>query len=68
MCIRDRDNAISHTAVRNIVLKLGKKIKKIEEEKIRLEEEGKIEGTKKAQYVFCEHDGIDVYKRQGKFI
>ena len=27
----DTDNAISHTAVRNIVLKLGKKIKKIED-------------------------------------
>ena len=30
----DTDNTISHTAVRNIVLKLGEKIKEIEEEKI----------------------------------
>lgn len=62
----DTNNTISHTAVRNIVLKLGKKIKKIEEEKIRLYEEGKIEGTKEAQYVFCEHDGIYVKKQKSK--
>lgn len=62
----DTDNTISHTAVRNIVLQLGKKIKKIEEEKIRLYEEGKIEGTKEAQYVFCEHDGIYVKKQKSK--
>lgn len=62
----DTDNAISHTAVRNIVLKLGKKIKKIEEEKIKLYEEGKIEGTKEAQYVFCEHDGIYIKKQKSK--
>lgn len=62
----DTDNAISHTAVRNIVLKLGEKIKKIEEEKIRLYEEGKIEGTKEVQYVFCEHDGIYVKKQKSK--
>lgn len=54
----DTENSISHTAVRNIVLKLGKRIKEIEEEKIKLYEEGKIEGSKKAEYVFCEHDGI----------
>ena len=29
----DTDNALSHTAVRNIVLKLGKKIKEVEKEK-----------------------------------
>ena len=62
----DTDNTISHTAVRNIVLKLGRKIKKIEEEKIRLYEEGKIEGTKEAQYIFCEHDGIYVKKQKSK--
>ena len=62
----DTDNTISHTAIRNIVLKLGKKIKEIEEEKIRLYEEGKIEGTKEAQYVFCEHDGIYVKKQKSK--
>ena len=62
----DTDNTISHTAVINIVLQLGKKIKKIEEEKIRLYEEGKIEGTKEAQYVFCEHDGIYVKKQKSK--
>lgn len=62
----DTDNTISHTAVRNIVLKLGKKIKEIEEEKIRLYEEGKIEGAKEAQYVFCEHDGIYIKKQKAK--
>lgn len=39
------DSTISYTAVRNIVLKLGEKIKKLEEEKIELYEEGKIEGA-----------------------
>ena len=32
----DTDSAISHTAVRNIVLELGKKIKELEEEKIKV--------------------------------
>lgn len=62
----DTDNVISHTAVRNIVLKLGEKIKKIEEEKIKLYEEGKIEGNKESEYIFCEHDGIYVKKQKSK--
>ena len=62
----DTDSAISHTAVRNIVLELGKKIKQLEEEKIRLYEEGKIEGTKETPYVFCEHDGIYIKKQKSK--
>lgn len=62
----DTDNAISYTAVRNIVLELGKKIKQLEEDKIKLYEEGKIEGTKEAQYVFCEHDGIYIKKQKSK--
>lgn len=62
----DTDNTISHTAVRNIVLKLGEKIKKIEEEKIKLYEEGKIEGEKETQYIFCEHDGIYIKKQKSK--
>ena len=62
----DTDSAISHTAVRNIVLELGKKIKQLEEEKIKLYEEGKIEGTKEAEYVFCEHDGIYIKKQKSK--
>lgn len=62
----DTDNAISHTAVRNIVLKLGEKIKKLEEEKIKLYEEGKIEGSKEAEYIFCEHDGIYIKKQKTK--
>ena len=62
----DTENAISHTAVRNIVLKLGEKIKKIEEEKIKLYEEGKIEGKKESEYIFCEHDGIYVKKQKSK--
>lgn len=62
----DTDNAISHTAVRNIVLKLGEKINKIEEEKIKLYEEGKIEGNRESEYIFCEHDGIYVKKQKSK--
>ena len=62
----DTDNTISHTAVRNIVLKLGTKIKKLEEEKIKLYEEGKIEGSKEAEYIFCEHDGIYIKKQKTK--
>ena len=62
----DTDNSISHTAVRNIVLKLGEKIKKLEEEKIKLYEEGKIEGEKETQYIFCEHDGIYIKKQKTK--
>lgn len=62
----DTDSYISYTAVRNIVLALGKKIKKLEEEKIELYEQGKIEGAKEAQYVFCEHDGIYVKKQKSK--
>ena len=62
----DTDSTITHTAVRNIVLKLGEKIKKIEEEKIKLYEEGKIEGEKEAQYIFCEHDGIYIKKQKSK--
>ena len=62
----DTDSPISHTAVRNVVLKLGKKIKEIEEEKIKLYEEGKIEGSKEVEYVFCEHDGIYIKKQKSK--
>ena len=62
----DTDNTISHTAVRNIVLKLGEKIKKLEEEKIKLYEEGKIEGEKETQYIFCEHDGIYIKKQKSR--
>lgn len=62
----DTENTISYTAIRNIVLKLGKKIKELEEEKIKLYEEGKIEGSKEVEYVFCEHDGIYVKKQKNK--
>ena len=62
----DTDSYISHTAVRNIVLAIGEKIKKLEEEKIKLYEEGKIEGSKKVDYVFCEHDGIYIKKQKSK--
>ena len=51
---------------KNIVLKLGEKIKKLEEEKIKLYEEGKIEGEKETQYIFCEHDGIYIKKQKSK--
>ena len=62
----DTDSTITHTAVRNIVLKLGEKIKKLEEEKIELYEEGKIEGSKEAEYIYCEHDGIYIKKQKAK--
>lgn len=62
----DTENTISHTAVRNVVLKLGEKIKKIEEEKIKLYEQGKVEGNKEAKYVFCEHDGIYIKKQKSR--
>ena len=58
------DNTISYSVVRNIVLMLGKKIKAIEEEKIKLYKDGKIEGTRNVEYVFCEHDGIYVKKQK----
>ena len=61
---QDTDNTISYSAVRNIVLMLGKKIKAIEEEKIKLYKDGKIEGTRNVEYVFCEHDGIYVKKQK----
>lgn len=62
----DTDSAITHTAVRNIVIALGEKIKKLEEEKIKLYEEGKIEGSKETEYIFCEHDGIYIKKQKSK--
>lgn len=62
----DTDSIISHTAVRNVVIKMGKKIKEVEEEKIKLYEEGKIEGEKERQYIFCEHDGIYIKKQKSK--
>ena len=62
----DTDSIISYTAIRNIVLKLGEKIKRLEEEKIKLYEEGKIEGNKEVSYVFCEHDGIYIKKQKSK--
>ena len=62
----DTDSTISYSAVRNIILKLGEKIKKLEEEKIKLYEEGKIEGSKEVEYIFCEHDGIYVKKQKSK--
>ena len=33
-------------------------------EKIKLYDEGKIEGTKEVEYIFCEHDGIYVKKQK----
>ena len=62
----DTDSTISYSAIRNIILKLGKKIKKLEEEKMKLYEEGKLEGTKEIEYIFCEHDGIYIKKQKSK--
>lgn len=62
----DTDSTISYSAIRNIILKLGKKIKELEEEKMTLYEEGKIEGSKEVEYIFCEHDGIYIKKQRSK--
>lgn len=62
----DTDSTITYTAVRNIVIELGKKIKELEEEKIKLYEKGEIEGSKEVKYVFCEHDGIYIKKQKSK--
>lgn len=62
----DTDSTITYTAVRNIVIALGKKIKQLEEEKIKFYEKGEIEGTKEAKYIFCEHDGIYIKKQKSK--
>ena len=62
----DTDSQITYTAVRNIVISLGKKIKQLEEEKIKLYENGEIEGIKEAKYIFCEHDGIYIKKQKSK--
>lgn len=62
----DTDSTITYTAVRNIVIALGKKIKQLEAEKIKLYEKGEIEGTKEAKYIFCEHDGIYIKKQKSK--
>ena len=64
----DTDSEITYTAVRNIVIKLGEKIKALEEEKIKLYERGEIEGKKDCKYVFCEHDGIYVKKQKDSLI
>ena len=62
----DTESTITYTVVRNIVISLGKKIKQLEEEKIKLYEKGEIEGTKEAKYIFCEHDGIYIKKQKSK--
>jgi len=62
----DTDTQITYTAVRNIVIALGKKIKELEEEKIKIYEKGEIEGTKETKYIFCEHDGIYIKKQKSK--
>ena len=62
----DTDSLVSYSAVRNVIIALGEKIKAFEEEKIKLYENGEIEGEKEAKYVFCEHDGIYVKKQKSK--
>lgn len=62
----DTDSTITYTAVRNIILALGEKIKALEEEKIKLYEKGEIEGNKEIEYVFCEHDGIYIKKQKSR--
>ena len=62
----DTDSVITHTAVRNIVIALGEKIKKLEEEKIKLYKERKNEGSKEKEYIFCKHDGIYIKKKRLK--
>jgi len=62
----DTGITISHTAARNIVLKMGEKIKEIEEEKVRLYDRGEIEGNIEKEIIFCEHDGIYIYLQDRK--
>jgi hypothetical protein len=49
---------ISHTAVWNIVQKLGSKIKEREERKIYLNKKGSLNGAKEIKVLFQEMDGI----------
>ena len=62
----DTDSEITYTAVRNIVIKLGEKIKALKEEKIKLYERVEKKKKKDCKYVFCEHDGIYVKKQKCK--
>ena len=49
---------ISHTAVWNVVQKLGSKIEEKEERKILLNKKGKLNGSKEVNALFQEQDGI----------
>jgi hypothetical protein len=49
---------ISHTAVWNVVQKLGSKIEEKEERKILLNKKGKLKGSRKVKVLFQEMDGI----------
>ena len=49
---------ISHTAVWNVVQKLGSKIEEKEERKILLNKKGKLKGSKEVNVLFQEQDGI----------
>jgi len=49
---------ISHTAVWNVVQKLGSKIQEKEERKILLNKKGKLNGKKEVKVLFQEMDGI----------
>lgn len=49
---------ISHTAVWNVVQKLGSKIEEKEERKILLNKKGKLNGKKEVKVLFQEMDGI----------
>lgn len=49
---------ISHTAVWNVVQKLGSKIQEKEERKVSLNKTGKLNGSKEVKVLFQEMDGI----------
>lgn len=52
------NQAISHTAVWNVVQKLGSKIEEKEERKILLNKKGQLNGSKEVNVLFQEMDGI----------
>jgi len=54
----DTEISMTHTATRGIVLKVSEKIKTMEEEKAKLYERGELEGSRKREIIYCEHDGI----------
>lgn len=49
---------ISHTAVWNVIQRVGDKLEKRDSQKIKLNKEGKLQGKKEVKVLFQEEDGI----------